>query len=484
MTAENVTPLNEDTRALRQPPQNTEVEQALLGAVLRKNEAYDACGALEAHHFYAPEHQRLWAMIAETIEKGRPANTATLAHTVDSDELLQGVGGSDYLHQLDASLVTIINARHYAETITDLYHRREAIGAAEDALARLWSGDVDDTASDVCASLMDSLADVTAEKDDAGVVSLSDAVARQIGRYEEAHKDVDATIGLTTGLADLDAKIGGFEDGKLYVVAGRPSMGKSLVAFDFARRVAGESWSLLISREMGDDQIADRAIAYAARINTMAARRGDLTAEDWDRIERARMRLTDAQVLIDERARTVAAIDRLVRQQKRKRALGAVFIDYLQLLQASSDARRKGSDVAEISEITQQLKELARRHDLPVILLSQLNRDVEKREDKRPQLADLRSSGSIEQDADTVIFLYRPEYYLEKEYPEQRANESSEKFRDRQDRHKQLLAESRNVLELIVGKQRSGPEGIVELYCDLPRMTIDDLKRDEGLFNG
>ena len=470
----------------RDPPSAIEVEQALLGALLRKNALVDLAAdtGLAPVHFYAPEHQRLYALIEGMVERGKPATPASLSQAVSQDEALSELGVA-YLRELEAGIITLSNVEDYARQVTDTYRRRELIGALREATDELYTFDLDRTAQQIGETLTDTIMGVSPDApDESKVVTLGQAVRQAIDQFDEAQRNPDSAMGLMTGFGDLDEMLTGFAPEQLVVLAGRPAMGKTAFSFALLQRLAahalGQGHTLFFSLEMGATELAERAIAAKARISTRKARRGRIdNPADWEKIEDAGQSYQTARVLIDDRpGHTVASIERSLRQQMRRRKVVAVVIDYLQIIKPPRDsAHRSRND--EISVMTRALKTLAKRWKIPVILLSQLSRDVEKREDKRPMLSDLRDSGSIEQDADVVGFLYRPEYYLEREEPERRAKETHEQFIERKAVHETRVAEARNVLEIIIAKQRRGPIGTVELYCDLSTMTFASLSREQ-----
>jgi replicative DNA helicase len=476
-------------RVARELPHNIEVEQALLGALLRRPvEVYDAIAnsGLEAGHFYAPEHFAVFDVIRRRLDRGRAVTIEAIYPALEGDGGL-GEVGADYLHEIQAGIITTINAADYAATLIDLWRRRELILRLRETTEQLYDlSDVDATAAQIGEQASDDLITVTAEQGDlsGGVVTLERAVADQIAAYERAAQDPDASIGLMSGLVDFDRILDGFEDGRLYIVAARPAMGKTAFAQALASRLAansGDGWSILFNLEMSAGQLAGRALSTAGKMDMRPARRGRMAPDQWDRMMGAAESLKGARVVIDARdTQTLASIERVTRQQMRKRRVACIVVDYLQLVTASAHARRYGNRVNEVSEMTRELKKLAKRFDLPVIVLSQLSRQVENREDKRPHLSDLRESGSIEQDADSVMFLYREQYYLEQEPPQQRPKETAAQFYEREFQYDAALTRCRNVLDVIVAKNRDAPTGTAKLFCELSTMTIDNLAQAES----
>lgn len=480
---------------IRQPPHNAEVEQALLGAILRNNRAYEATSdLLRSVHFYVPEHQRLFQHIKTMVDKGQVASPDTLSHVAESDELLRTAGGKAYLYDLAANVVTVLNAAEYAKTIHDLFLKRELIGLGEDVVNDAYdSSDLDFTADRQIEKTEQRLYDLaTTGEVDRTVKTMDMAAKAALAMAEQAFKRDSHVVGLTTGLRDIDERLGGLHPSDLLILAGRPAMGKTSLATNIAynaasaykkivtedgREIEEGGVVLFFSLEMSAEQLAGRLISTCAGTSSDRIRRGDIEQEEFERIVVASQELSRIPLYIDDTpALSITGLRQRARRVKRQHGLHLIVVDYLQLLQGPPE-KRMDNRVQEVSEITRGLKGLAKDLGVPVLALSQLSRQVENREDKRPQLADLRESGSIEQDADVVSFVYRPEYYLEKETPEQRPNEPPEKFEERRLRHEQMLVDKKNVAELIIAKQRHGPIGIVELFFNGELTLFDDLDR-------
>jgi replicative DNA helicase len=492
-------------RTVRQPPYNAEVEQALLGAILRNNRAFEAAAdLLQARHFYVPEHQVLFTHVKKLIDKGQVASPATLSHIAQGDEILRDAGGTAYLYELATNVVTVLNASDYARTIHDLHLKRELIGLGEDVVNDAYDNqDMDFTADKQIEKTEQRLYDLaTTGEMDRTVKTVGAAAVSALLMAEAAFTRDSHIVGVPTGLKDIDDKLGGLHKSDLLILAGRPAMGKTALATNIAynaamvRRAgvketngreknteAGEAARagddqtvvLFFSLEMSAEQLAGRLIATCAGIPSDRIRRGDIKQEEFERIVVASQELGRLPLYIDDTpALSITGLRQRARRVKRQHGLHLVVVDYLQLLQGPPDKRMENR-VQEVSEITRGLKTLAKDLGIPVLALSQLSRQVENREDKRPQLADLRESGSIEQDADVVSFVYRPEYYLEKEVPEQRPNEAPDKFEERRLRHEQMLSDKRNIAEFIIAKQRHGPVGTVELYFDGALTVFEDL---------
>ena len=487
-TQDSATPL------LRKPPRNEEVEAALLGAILRNNRAYEKIAEiLRAEHFFAPEHQKIYSLVKKLIDAGQEARATTLQHLIEGDEMLQAIGGANYLRDLAANVVTVINAENYAQIIYDLYLKRELIGLGEDVVNTAYDHDLDETADIQIQKVESRLYQLaTTGEVDRGVSSLGDAAIMALQATEEAFKRESHVVGVTSGMRDIDNMLGGLHRSDLLILAGRPAMGKTALATNMAfnaakayRKFTDDAGNeieeggkvLFFSLEMSAEQLAGRILSGEAKVSGDKMRRGEINQEDFNRVAIAAQELSRVPLYIDDTpALSITGLRQRARRVKRQRGLHMIVIDYLQLLVGPPD-KKMDNRVQEVSEITRGLKTLAKELDIPVIALSQLSRQVESREDKRPMLSDLRESGSIEQDADVVSFVYRPEYYLQREHPEQRGGESVEKYQEREMMHNQRVAESRNVAEFIIAKQRHGPVGTVELFFDNEYARFGDLDR-------
>ncbi|MDX1738517.1 MAG: replicative DNA helicase, partial [Alphaproteobacteria bacterium] len=478
----------------RHPPRNIEVEAALLGALLRNNRAFEKVGDfLKAEHFFAPEHQTIYGLSKKMVDAGQEARPTTLQHLVENEPSLKDVGGAEYLYDLAANVVTVINAADYAKTIYDLFLKRELIGLGEDIVNDAYSHSLDETAENQIEKVESRLYNLAEAGDmDRSVTSLGAATMDALRNVEEAYKRDSHIVGVTTGFRDIDNMIGGLHKSDLMILAGRPAMGKTAlvtsIAFNAAKAFRqyenenGETVQeggkmLFFSLEMSAEQLAGRILSGQAQVSGDKIRRGEISEEEFQQIALAAQELSSIPLYIDDTAGlSITGLRQRARRVKRQFGLDGVIVDYLQLLTGPPD-KKNDNRVQEVSEITRGLKMLAKELEIPVIALSQLSRQVENREDKRPQLADLRESGSIEQDADMVTFVYRPEYYLQKEHPEQRPSEGQDKFLERLQSHEQRLAEARNVAEFIIAKQRHGPIGIVDLFFDSDYARFGDLDR-------
>lgn len=463
----------------RMLPHNMEAEQGLLGALLVDNRSIEKVGDfLKADHFFVPAHKRIYQAIEKLIERGQTATPVTLKGFFEQDSELAGVGGAEYLAELAASVITVINAHDYGRTIYDLHLRRELITLGEDIVNDAFQQTIERDANntiETAESRLFTLAETGQVK--GGFISLKESVMTAIEVAEKAYKTQGHVTGVTTGLRDLDAKLGGLHPSDLLILAARPSMGKTAlavnIAFNAANRYAetgGAEGGMVgfFSLEMSADQLATRILADQSNISGDSIRKGEIREDDFRRFVEASQRLSQVPLYIDDTpALTIGAVRTRARRLKRQYGLSLLIVDYLQLLQGSGTRQSEGNRVLEISEITRGLKAIAKELEIPVIALSQLSRAVEQREDKRPQLSDLRESGSIEQDADCVMFIYREEYYLSRTEPEV----GTEKHIEWQDKMGRL----HNIAEVIVAKQRHGPIGPVRLFFDGNYTRFSDL---------
>ncbi len=482
-------------QALRTPPHNYEAERALLGAILMNNRAYERVQEfLRAPHFADPVNGRIYESCAKLIEQGHQANPVTLKTYLERDDLVVSAGGMKYLASLAAGAVTVINSAEYGRLIYDLFLRRELIELGENIVNKAYDATPEESAVSQIEDSEQVLFNLAAEGTlEGGFQSFGTALVTAINLAEAAHRREGALAGVTTGLTDLDKKLGGLHPSDLIILAGRPSMGKTALATTMSFNAAhyyrntdrAEDRGKMVaffSLEMSAEQLATRILAERSKINSHMIRTGGLSNDDFSRLVVASQEVNEVPLYIDDTpAVTVSTIRtrcrRLARQNKTAdggNGLGLIVIDYLQLI-APSRSEKTENRVQEISAITRGLKALAKELNVPVIALSQLSRAVEQREDKRPQLSDLRESGTIEQDSDVVMFVYREQYYLERAEPSQRPDESSEKFHERMLKWQERCEQAHNVAEAIVAKQRHGPIGAVRLYFDANYTHFSDL---------
>jgi replicative DNA helicase len=489
----NVTPLRQPgDLAPRIPPHNYEAEMALLGAILANNLVFDKVNEfLRSDHFADALHGRIYEAAGKLIERGQIANALTLKSLFDQDPALIEHGGAQYLARLAASVVTIINAEDYGRAIHDLHLRRQLINLGEEMVNTAHTHDLDIPATGQIETAEEQLFRLAETGDtENGLRPLTEALTGAINMAEAAVKREGHVTGVTTGLVDLDKKLGGLQPSDLVILAGRPSMGKTALATNIAFNAAKAYMDspenggrvAFFSLEMSAEQLATRILAEQTGISSDRIRRGEISRDDdFTRLVVASQELQKLPMHIDDTpGLSVPALRTRARRLKRRHGLGMIVVDYLQLMRAPTGLRSENR-VQEVSEITRGLKAIAKELEVPVLALSQLSRAVEQRDDKRPQLADLRESGSIEQDADVVMFIFREQYYHERAEPKQRDDESSEKFAERHSRWIERGERVHNVAEVNIAKQRHGPIGTVELYFDGMVTRFGNLTRDDSL---
>src|SRR5262245_6099717 len=497
----NVTrlPGAEDIR-LREPPHNFEAEQALLGAILINNAAYQRVAEfLRPEHFADPLHGKLYDSLSKLIERGQVVSAVTLKTYVEQDEDMKTAGGAAYLARLAAASVHVIDAAAFGQAVHDLYLRRQLIDIGETVVnGAFGTGDVEETALNQIELAEKKLYDLASTgQTEGGFKAFRVALTEATVAAEAAYHRVGQLTGVASGLFQLDQLLGGLHKSDLIILAGRPSMGKTAlatnIAFNASRayredivdgrpKVVDGAVVGFFSLEMSSEQLATRMLAEQAEVPSEKIRKGELISSDFDKVLSVSHELEHLNFFIDDTpALSIAALRTRARRLKRTHGLGLLVVDYLQLL-SPSGRNRQDNRVQEVSEITRGLKTLAKELDVPVIALSQLSRAVEQREDKRPQLADLRESGSIEQDADVVMFVYREEYYLTRSEPARRAEESDQKFNERHDAWRLRCEQTYGKAEVIVAKQRHGPTGIVRLAFEGQFTKFTNLPADgEGL---
>ena len=492
--------LREDDRPLfRQPPHNLEAEQALLGAILVNNLAYNRVSDfLRQEHFADPLHGRIFDAAARLIERNQIATPVTLRPYFEQDEGMTALGGAVYLVKLASAAVGIINAFDYGRLVHDLYLRRELIDVGDQLVNNSYKPEVEESAIDQIEITEKRLYDLAQTGQvEGGFVPFQRAITEAIVMAEAAYKREGRLTGVSSGLYPLDRLLGGLHKSDLLILAGRPGMGKTALATNIAFHIANtytegvdENGKPTVvdggnigffSLEMSSEQLATRILSEQAEVSSEHIRRGELNAEEFHRVVETSARLERIPLFIDDSpGLTIAALRTRARRLKRQHGLQLIVVDYLQLLSPSGGSRQENR-VQEISEITRGMKTLAKELNVPVLALSQLSRAVEQREDKRPQLSDLRESGSIEQDADVVMFVYREEYYHKQRPPQQRDDEPPEKFHDRMDKWQQRGEEIYGLAEVIVAKQRHGPTGTVKLKFDGPTTRFSNLEDDAAV---
>jgi replicative DNA helicase len=476
----------------RLPPASLEAEQALLGALLANNKAYERVSEfLAPEHFADAVHGRIYEAIARRIEAGQLADPITLRTEFEHSGLLDEVGGTAYLGQLLTAMVGIINAGDYGRTIHDTWIRRQLIDIGEVTVNRAFGAEAELDGAGQIEAAEQSLFDLATRGGNEGrAMDFEKALTLAIESAARAFERDGKVSGLTTGLTDLDAKTGGLHPSDLLILAGRPGMGKTALAtkigFGAAQALLAQARRdnpnaeatqavVIFSLEMSAEQLATRLLAEEARIASDRIRRGEIGQKDFDNFVAVSRRISRLPLIIDDTpAVTLSALRTRCRRLKRTRGLALIIIDYLQLMRPAAGTKPENR-VLEISQITQGLKAIAKELAVPVLALSQLSRAVESREDKRPQLSDLRESGTIEQDADAVMFVYRDEYYLQARMPKQMAFESEDKFQAALDKWQQDMEQVHNKAELILAKQRHGPTGKVDLFFEAEFTRFADL---------
>lgn len=481
----------QESDSYRSPPHNIEAEQALLGAILVNNEACDRVSSfLDPSHFFEAVHARIYEAAATLIRGGKLASPVTLKTYFERDETLKEIGGPQYLARLAAAATTIINAEEYGRAIYELAQRRKLIDIGTEIVNTSYDTPVDMTARDLIETAEQNLYEIAETgKYGQGFQVFGKALTEAVVMAANAYQRDGGLSGISAGLRDLDEKMGGLQASDLIILAARPAMGKTSLATNIAYHVAKNykadhqpdgSVRVLdggvvgfFSLEMSQEQLATRIIAEQSGISSERIRRGKITEEEFHRIVEVSRELQALPLYIDATGGlTIAQVAARARRLKRQRGLGLLIVDYLQLLAGSAKRASEGR-VQEVTEITVGLKALAKELKVPIIALSQLSRQVENRDDKRPQLADLRESGSIEQDADVVLFIYREEYYLARSQPRPNTPEHLE-WQEKNDR-------VTGIAEIIIGKQRHGPTGMVELQFDAQLTKFQDLVKPDHL---
>lgn len=422
----------------RTPPHNIEAEQAVIGAVFLEPEALSAASErLMPEDFYRASHQRIFEAMMKLTDKGEPIDLVTVTTSLSNEKKLDEAGGVAYLSDLAASVPTAANIIYYSKIVEEKSILRRLIRTATDIVTSGFA--TEDDVEDVLNEAEKNILEVSGRKNSGAFKAIKDVLIDVYDNVEQLqHHDADVT-GIPTGYRDLDRITSGFQRNDLIIVAARPSVGKTAFALNVAQNVAVNTDEnvAIFSLEMGADQLVSRMLCAEGNIDSQRLRTGKLEADDWSKLTMAMGSLSNAGIFIDDTPGIrVSEVRSKCRRLKQEQGLGMILIDYLQLIQGSGNSRENRQQ--EVSEISRSLKALARELNVPLIALSQLSRGVESRQDKRPMMSDLRESGSIEQDADIVGFLYRDDYY----------DQESEK---------------QNIIEIIISKQRNGPVGNVEL---------------------
>lgn len=422
----------------RVPPQNLEAEQAVIGAILLQAEALiTAMERVRSEDFYSGPHRQIYEAMVEIAENNQPVDLVTLTAHLQDQQVLEEIGGVSYLAKLANSVPTAANVDYYAQIVEEKSMLRRLIRTATNIVSDGYAN-----SEDVGVLLGDAekkILEISNRRSGSGFISIRDVLMEVFEKVEQLYADKGGTTGIPSGFTDLDRMTAGFQRSDLIIVAARPSVGKTAFALNIAQNVGvrARETVAIFSLEMSAAQLVQRMICAEANVDAQRMRTGHLEGDDWEKLTMAIGSLSEAQIFIDDTPGiTVAEIRAKCRRLKKEKGLGMILIDYLQLISGRGKAGENRQQ--EVSEISRTLKQIARELEVPVIALSQLSRGVEQRQDKRPMMSDLRESGSIEQDADIVSFLYRDDYY-DKE------------------------SEKKDIIEIIIAKQRNGPVGTVEL---------------------
>jgi len=440
---------------LKIPPQSIDSEKALLGSIMIRPESiHEVIDMISSKTFYADRNKMVYENILELYAEGKPLDILSLSERLKNKKLLENMGGRTYLSEIIDSVPSSANIKHYAETIVSKYLLRRLIEASEhiSGLGYNESRAIDEVLDEAEKKVFE----ITNLNSNRTLVELREALGDAWERIEKLHKNKGAIRGVSTGFKSLDAKLAGFQNSDLIILAARPSVGKTALALDFARKAAIDSnvHVAIFSLEMSTQQLTDRMLAAQAQVDAWALRTGNIKNEDdFDKIRDALDVLSRAPISVDDKpANNIISMRSAARKLKSEKGLGMIIVDYLQLM-VPTQSRGSDNMVQQVTEISRSLKALARELDVPVIALSQLSREVEKRGGK-PRLSDLRDSGSIEQDADVVMFIHREDRYKED-------------------------SDRKNIAEILIEKHRNGPTGKVELMFDEKKGCYVDIDKSQ-----
>ena len=465
---------------------NYEVEQSLLGALILDNSNVDEIPTtFQSRYFAAELHQTIYDVINKIRNEGSIADPITITNRLKNDEQFNKSGGQQYLIDLVDTVIGVYNTAEYARIIQDLYLRRQVVEISEQSINEARTLANTENGQDVIEYAEKQLYELSDELAGAGrLVAFREALSTSVENAAKAWQHKGSIIGVTSGFHYLDRILGGFQNSDLIILAGRPSMGKTALATGIALNAAkarlknksGGAGVVFFSLEMSSEQLATRILAIESGVPSDKIRRGEIPKEAFDKFAAISQELNDLDFYIEDTSSlSVTQIRNKARKLKRQKDIGLVVIDYLQLISASSGSKNRNENrVQEISEITRTLKSIAKELNVPVLALSQLSRAVEQRDDKKPQLSDLRESGSIEQDADVVMFVFREEYYKERKEPA-KGSEAHDKWQTE-------IEAVKNKAEVIVAKQRQGPVGNIELYFDGSLTRFGDLMKSGTAF--
>ena len=480
--ADDNDPRKGESTGYPEPPHSIELEQTVLGTVMLNNRAYETIAEqIGPDSFFDPIHARLWEMMSRMIGAGTLASAVTLAPMVkDWPSLGPDLTVAQYLGRLAGSAMPPNRIKDYTTSLIDLATRRQMIAVAQDLIDKAMDTGADEAADRIMEQAEQDLYAITQKRVEGREVTIAQATDQAIQAIAQAYERGGQIAGMQTGLIDLDTRLGGLQNSDLIILAGRPAMGKTALATTIAANIArervGDDGTLVpgphvhfFSQEMTAQQLATRLIAERAEISSDSLRRGRITEDQFRQVVAYGQEISRSSFTVDETGGiSLAALAAKARRTKRRKNTGLIVIDYLQLM---SGANKRGQNrTNEITDITTGLKALAKELNVPILALSQLSRQVEQRADKRPQLSDLRESGSIEQDADVVMFVYREEYYVEREKP---GEENPDKYLEWQTKMDRCAGKA----EVIIGKQRHGPIGIVDLAFQAAFTRFGNLSR-------
>lgn len=465
----------------RSPPSNMEAEQALLGAILVNNEAIHLVASfLEPEHFFLPVHGRIYDAVGQMVERREEANPVTLKPYFENDEALKEAGGAQYLARLAGSAVTVINAGQYGRAVYEMYVRRQLIAVAEDMQDAAYDAPLDQPPAEQAERAVSRIHEILQGAPGTGSEGRSIDVAGDsaIAAVEKAYQADGALLGLPMGIATIEDRLGGLQAPDMIVLGGRPGMGKTGMALGIALAVAQAGHPVLYaSLEMSAEQLCKRALSILTGLSHDLMQRGQIEHRDFEALYAANKRLKGLPLEIDDTGgQTPDYIEHTARRLRRQNRLDLLIVDHLQLMRPPQEARTQGR-VQQITEFTMRMKALAKELDIPVLLLSQLNRAGERADSKVPQLSDLRDSGSIEQDADSILLLYREAYYLAREEPDLGDEATHAEWQ-------QWMAEKQDKGDVYVAKNRHGPTMKIPLRWEGPTMSYQDLSNEDGRYHG
>ena len=477
-------------------PRNIEAEQSLIGALLANNKAFEKVSEfLKAEHFSDPIHVKVYDVISRIIQKGHTADVITLKNYFEQDGTLNEVGGINYLIKLSESSSPLTNVEYYGQFIYDKFLRRELIATGYDIASEAMTESLDVNTASQIEKAEKRLFNLAMHGDgQKGFQDFGTTLNATLQMIEKAYQKEGKVSGLPTGFTDLDAKMGGLNESDLIILAGRPAMGKTALAINIAYAVAEhmakpevkmdphDKGVAIFSLEMSAEQLASRILSSITDTPGHKLRTGDMELGEFNRIATAVREYQKLPLYIDDTPGVnINTIRTRARRLKRTNGLGLIIIDYIQLISGSGDQKNQGNRVQEVSEISRGLKILAKELKVPVIALSQLNRGLESRDDKRPLMSDLRESGSIEQDADIVMFVFRENYYIHNAEPKRNTGETDEHFNTRVEEWIKRDRDTANIGEVILGKHRHGSTGTVKLFWNGEFARFGNLTREDYL---